>query len=100
MFREQFRYIKAYFRVVDLNRWLFAANFITSVIYKILDVARPFIAAQIIDDLTEQDKDGVIRSIILYTIVYVGYRFVLFLNWRTYSWNVTYCYLKLQDKIN
>ena len=99
MFREQIRYIKAYFRVVDLNRWLFAANFITSVIYKILDVARPFIAAQIIDDLTKQDKDGVIRSIILYTVVYFAFRLTLFLNWRTYSWNVTYCYLKLQDKI-
>lgn len=99
MFREQYRYIKAYFRVVELNPWLFAANFITSVIYKILDVARPFIAAEIIDDLTEGDKEGVIRSIIIYTLIYVGYRLMLFINWRTYSWNVSYCYLKLQDKL-
>ena len=99
MFREQFRYIKSYLRVVEVNRWLFAANFITSVIYKILDVTRPFIAAQIIDYLTEGDSEGTTRSIILYLIIYVSFRVMLFINWRTYSWNVTYCYLKLQDKI-
>ena len=99
MFREQFRYIKAYFRVVELNRWLFAANFITSIIYKVLDITRPFIAAQIIDELTEQNTEGTIRSIILYTVVYILFRLVLLINWRTYSLNVTYCYLKLQDKL-
>ncbi len=99
MFREEFRYIKAYLRVVELNPWLFAVNFATSIIYKILDVVRPFIAAQIIDELTKQNKDGAIRAIVLYAVIYVAYRLVLFINWRTYSWNVTYCYLKLQDKI-
>ena len=99
MFWEEIRYIKAYLRVVELNPWLFAANLITSVIYKALDVARPFIAAQIIDELSEQNTEGTIRSIILYFIIYALYRIVLFINWRTYSWNVTYCYLKLQDKL-
>ena len=99
MFREQFRYIKAYFRVVDLNRWLFAANFVTSIIYKILDVTRPFIAAQIIDELTNRNVEGTVRFIILYLVVYLAFRLILFINWRTYSWNVTYCYLKLQDKL-
>ena len=99
MFREELKYIKDYFRVVELNPWLFSANFITSVIYKILDITRPFIAAQIIDRLTEQDATGTVHAIILYTVIYVAYRFFLFLNWRTYSWNVSYCYLKLQDKL-
>ena len=99
MFREELKYIKDYFRVVELNPWLFSANFITSVIYKILDVARPFVAAQIIDKLTEQDATGAVHAIILYAGIYIAYRLFLFLNWRTYSWNVSYCYLKLQDKL-
>ena len=99
MFREQFRYIKSYLRVVEVNRWLFAANLITAVLYKAFDVARPFIAAQIIQELTERNKEGTIFYIVLYTIIYILFRLSLFLNWRAYSLNVTYCYLKLQDKL-
>lgn len=99
MFREQFRYIKSYFRVAKLNPWLFALILVTAVIYKALDVARPFIAAQIIQELTVQDTGRTIFFIALYTIVYILYRLSLFLNWRAYSFNVTYCYLNLQDKL-
>lgn len=99
MFREEFKYIRSYFRVVDLNPFLFALNFVTAALYKALDIARPFIAAQIIQELTVQNTEGTIHYIILYAVVYTLYRLSLFLNWRTYSRNVTYCYLKLQDKI-
>lgn len=99
MFREQFRYIKAYFRVADVNPWLFAANLITAVLYKGLDIARPFVAAKIIQELTDKNRDGTILYIVLYAIIYILFRLCLFLNWRAYSRNVTYCYLGLQDKI-
>ena len=99
MFREQFRYIREYFRVVELNPFLFALNFITAVIYKALDIARPFIAAQIIQALTEQNQGDTIFYVCLYALIYTFYRLSVFLNWRAYSRNVTFCYLKLQDKI-
>lgn len=99
MFKEQFGYIRDYLRVAELNPLLFALNFITSLLYKVLDVARPFIAALIIKNLTEQNVQGTVISIVIFSIVYVMYRLMLFLNWRAYSLNVTFCYLKLQDKI-
>lgn len=99
MFKEQFRYIRDYLKVAELNPLLFAANFITALLYKIFDVARPFISALIIKNLTEQNVQGTIISVSVFAIDYIFYRFTLFLNWRAYSLNVTFCYLNLHDKI-
>lgn len=99
MFIEQVKFIREYFKVADLNPWLFTLNFTTAVIYKVLDAARPFAAAMIIKGLTEQNAEMTYWSIAAYAIIYVAFRGVLFLNWRAYSWNVIYCYSHLQDKI-
>lgn len=99
MFREQFRYIRNYFRVAEPSPFLFSLNFITAIIYKALDTAKPLIAAQIIQELTVQNTGGTIFYISLYTVVFLLFRLALFLNWRAYSRNVTFCYLKLQDKL-
>lgn len=99
MFIEQARYIRDYFKIADLNPWLFLLNLLTAVAYKALDIARPFIAAMIIKGLTEQDARATYTFILVYAIVYLLFRLSLFLNWRSYSWNVIYCYQHLQDKI-
>ena len=99
MFIEQIRYIRAYLKIANLNPWLFSLNFITAVVYKILDATRPFVAAMIIKGLTEQNAEATYFSIFAYAIIYFSFRGVLFLNWRAYSWNLIYCYNHLQDKI-
>ena len=99
MFIEQVKFIREYFKIADLNPWLFALNFFTAVLYKVLDAVRPFVAALIIKGLTEQDAKATYFAILGYTLVYAGFRLTLFLNWRAYSWNVVYCYHHLQDKI-
>ena len=99
MFIEQARFIRDYFKIADLNPWLFALNLFSAVTYKALDTARPFIAAMIIKGLTEQDARATYTFILIYAIVYLLFRLSLFLNWRSYSWNVIYCYQHLQDKI-
>ncbi len=99
MFREQGKFIRDYFKIADLNPWYFALAIITAILYKAAAIARPFVAALIIKALTEQNAADTYLYIGIFTIVYMFYRAMLFLNWRVYSWNLTYCYQNLQDKI-
>lgn len=99
MFREQGKFIREYFKIADLNPWYFALAIITAVLYKAAAIARPFVAALIIKALTEQNAADTYLYISIFTIVYMFYRAILFLNWRVYSWNLIYCYQSLQDKI-
>lgn len=99
MFREQHRYIKSYLKIAGLNKGLFAVSIITAVLYKLAAVARPFIAAMIIKALTDQDAKSAYLYTAAYFVVYVLYRLILFLNYRAYSWNVSYCYRSLQTKV-
>lgn len=99
MFREQGKFIRDYFKIADLNPWYFALAIITAILYKAAAIARPFVAALIIKALTEQNAADTYLYISIFTIVYMFYRAMLFLNWRVYSWNLIYCYQNLQDKI-
>lgn len=99
MFKEQIKYIKAYFKVAEVNKWLFALNAVTAVLYKATAIIRPIIAALIIRALTEQNAGEAYLFIFVYLGVYLFYRLMLFLNWRSYSWNVIWCYYALQDKL-
>lgn len=99
MFREQGKFIRDYFKIADLNPWYFALAIITAILYKAAAIARPFVAALIIKALTEQNTADTYLYISIFTIVYMFYRAMLFLNWRVYSWNLIYCYQSLQDKI-
>ncbi|MBQ3352547.1 ABC transporter ATP-binding protein [Candidatus Saccharibacteria bacterium] len=99
MFREQHEYIKRYFKLANLNPWLFGINFFTAVIYKGTMVARKFVAALIIKGLTDQNPEETWRYILIYTIIYVVHKVALFLNYRAYSWNVSDSYRTLQTKV-
>ena len=99
MLKEQFRYLRSYFRIAEPSPWLFALNLITAIIYRIANIIRPFIAAMIIKALTDGDAQSTYFYIAVYTSVYLFYRAVLFLNWRTDTWTVIYTHEHLQDKI-
>mgnify|MGYP003323600221 CR=1 FL=1 len=57
MVKELRRYLKTYLRIAEPNPWLFAINFISAILYKVADIARPFIAAMIIKALTENNAE-------------------------------------------
>ncbi len=99
MFREQHRYIKAYLKIAGLNKGLFAVSLVTAVLYKLAAIMRPFAAAMIIKALTDQDAEKAYLYTGLYFAVYFFYRAMFFLNYRAYSWNISYCYQHLQTKV-
>ena len=99
MFKELRQYLKTYLRIAEPNPWLFAINFISAVLYKVADIARPFIAALIIKALTENNAEETYFYIVLFTAVYLFLRGMLFFNWRTDSWNATSVYCHIHDKI-
>ncbi|MBQ3309129.1 ABC transporter ATP-binding protein [Candidatus Saccharibacteria bacterium] len=99
MVKELHRYIRAYFRIAKLSPWLFILNLLSALIYKTAAIARKFIAALIIKGLTEQNAEETYFFIILFIIVYIIHRASYFLNFRAYSWNVSYCYRTLQTKV-
>lgn len=99
VFRETNHFIKRYFKIAELNPWLFALNVLTAAFYKGTAVARKFIAALIIKALTEQNAEQAYFFIIVYTVVYIVHKVSLFFNYRAYSWNVNYSYRALQTKV-
>lgn len=99
MFRDYYRYLREYWRIAELNRWLFAVNLLTAILYKGLAIVRPFVAALIIQALTEQNAEAAYRYVLVFFFVYLAYRVACYLNKRAYSWNVNYSYLKMHDKV-
>ncbi len=99
MFKELYQYLKEYWCIAEFSRWLFLLNFLTALIYKALAVVRPFVAALIIQALTEKNAEMAYHYVLVFFLVYLGYRLAKYLDKRAYSWNVSYSYLKMQDKI-
>ena len=99
MFIEQHKFIRAYFKIANLSRGLFALNLITAALYKLAALVRPFVAAMIIKALTDQNASEAYLYTGIYFIVYLAYRVLLLINYRAYSWNVSYCYRHLQTKV-
>ena len=99
MFKEQFGYFRNFIKLVDFSPLYFGLSFITSVIYRLADIAQPIIAALIIDALTEQNAQKTFYYISFYGLAYLIYSAAFFLNWRVYSRSVTYYYTSLQEKL-
>lgn len=99
MFKEQHEYISKYFKLADLNPWLFGVNLFTAIIYKGTMVARKFVAALIIKALTEQNAEETWTYIIIYAVIYATHKIALFFNYRAYSWNVNDSYRSLQTRV-
>ena len=99
MFKEQHNSISKYFKLADLNPWLFGVNLFTAIIYKGTMVARKFVAALIIKALTEQNPEETWTYIIIYAITYATHKIALFFNYRAYSWNVNDSYRSLQTRV-
>lgn len=85
--------------MAELNRWLFVVNLLTAILYKGLAIVRPFVAALIIQALTEQNAEAAYRYVLVFFLIYLAYRVACYLDKRAYSWNVNYSYLKMHDKI-
>ena len=99
MVKEYRRFIKEYWAIARLSPLLFAINIITALAYKLLAIALPFIGAMIIKSLTEQNAEETYHHIFLFALAYLSYQLALYLNWRAYSWNITYSYRRLHNLI-
>ena len=99
MLKEYYGYLKDYWKIAELNRWLFVVNLTTALLYKAFAIIRPFVAALIIQALTEQNAEQAYYYVFLFFLVYIGYRTARYLDKRAYSWNVNYSYLHMHDKI-
>ena len=99
MLKEFNQYLKEYWRIAELSRPLFVLNIFTALFYKGFAIVRPFVAALIIQALTEQNAEKAYYYVFLFFLVYVGYRVAIYIDKRAYSLGVNYSYLKMHDKI-
>ncbi len=99
MVKEYLKYIKEYWAIAKLSPFFFALNLLTAAAYKALAVVYPFLGAMVIKSLTEKNAEETYWNITFFAVAYIGYRLVLYLNWRAYSWNVNYSYKRLHDEI-
>ncbi|MBQ9029359.1 ABC transporter ATP-binding protein [Candidatus Saccharibacteria bacterium] len=99
MLKEYWRFIREYWAIAELKPLLFLVSLLTAAAYKALEIAQPFVGAMIIKSLSDQNAEETYRNIIIFIVVYFGFRLALYLNWRAYSWNVNYSYCHLHDQI-
>lgn len=99
MLKGHFQLISEYLHLAKPRRLVFILNFGTAILYKALDILRPFIAALIIKALTDQNA----HESYLYLSVFIGvnllYRAARFFNRRAYSFSVREIYHSLQKRI-
>lgn len=99
MFKDYRRYLKNYWRIAELHKGLFALNLFTTTLYKTFALAMPFVASLIIKYLTEGNSEAAYTHVVILFFVYLGHQVAHFLNWRVYSWNVSYSYRHMHDKM-
>ncbi len=99
MFKEFQRYFRDYWRIAEPSRAFFTLNLILLIIYKVFGLARPLVAALIVDSLVAKNSEQTYLNIIIFLIVALGYRFMQFITWRMYSADVNRNYRRIQDKI-
>lgn len=99
MLKEFRQYLREYWKIAELNRWLFVLNIFTALFYKTFAIIMPFVASLIIKYLTEQNAEMSYHYVFVFFLVYVGYRLAIYIDKRAYSLNVNYSYLHMHDNI-
>ena len=99
MIKEYRRYLSDYWKIAELHKGLFVMNFCTATLYKVFALGMPFVASLIVKYLTESNAEAAYTHVIILFFVYLGYQVSQFLNWRSYSHNVSYSYRHMHDKL-
>lgn len=100
MIKEYYRFIKAYLKIAELKIKYLIINVLSAFFYKGFSILLPFIASLIIKYLTE--GNAIMSYICLggFLLTYILYNVALYVNYKVYGFNMSYCYDRLTNKVS
>lgn len=99
MIREYYSFIKDYLKLAELKTKYIVINILSTFFYKGFSILLPLIASLIIKYLTLNDAKMTYNFLIIFFIVYVLYNLSLYVNYKIYGFNMSYCYDKMTKKV-
>ena len=99
MVKEYYNFIKEYFKLAELKMKYFIINIVSAFFYKGFSILLPLIGSFIIRYLTYGDARMTYLCLLLFFVVYILYNIALYINYRIYGYNVSFCYNKLTNKV-
>lgn len=99
MIKDNYRIIKAFFKLVEVDKKNFILLFITSLIGHVLSLIFPFLAGQIVDTLITSNYNDAYLFAAIMGICYIFYALFWHLNYQIYAQGFKKYYKTLQNKI-
>ncbi len=99
MIKEYYNFIKDYLKLAELKTKYVVINILSAFFYKGFSILMPLIASFIIKNLTAGNEKMSYFYLVVFFITYILYNVSLYMNYKIYGFNVTYCYDKLTRKV-
>lgn len=99
MIGEYYSFIKDYLKLAELKTKYIVINILSTFFYKGFSILLPLIASLIIKYLTLNDAKMTYNFLIIFFIVYILYNLSLYVNYKIYGFNMSYCYDKMTKKV-
>lgn len=99
MIHEYYNFIKAYLKLAELKTKYIIINFLSAFFYKGFAIILPLVASLIIKYLTLNDASMTYLCLLAFLLTYILYNISLYINYKVYGFNMSYCYNKLTTKV-
>lgn len=99
MIKEYYNFIKDYLKLAELKTKYIVINILSAFFYKGFSILLPLIASMIIKYLTDGNSQMSYYCLLAFFITYVLYNIALYVNYKIYGFNMSYCYDKLTNKV-
>ncbi len=99
MIKEYYYFIKEYLKLAELKARYIIINVLSAFFYKGFSILLPFTASLIIKYLTVGNEKITYICLALFFIVYLLYNISLYINYKVYGYNMSYCYDVLTKKV-
>lgn len=99
MILEYYHFIKNYFKLSQTNYFYFACMNITAILYKACSLLNTFLAALIIQYVTENNAKMSFLCVLFLALSHTTYHIFHYLNVKVYGKNMNYSYTHMQSKL-
>lgn len=99
MIREYITFIREYLKLAEIKTRYILINILSAFFYKGFEICLPLAAAQLIKYLTLGDDQMAYLYLGVVIFIYIFYSVSLYINYRIYGFNVSYCYDGLTKRV-
>lgn len=99
MLHEYYNFIKSYLKLAELKTKYIIINLLSAFFYKGFAIVLPLVASLIIKYLTVNNASMTYLCLFAFLLTYILYNISLYINYKVYGFNMSYCYNKLTKKV-